>query len=96
MTLKSEDESAAGSEGWPSLRMHYIKVCDPCLCLVSIALGVRVHHHLPLTHSCVWCEWMTCGEHGCKQLLTLAASITSTSVGDHLVLKHYNCQEGKY
>lgn len=93
--MKSEDGSTPGSGGWPFLRMHYIKVCDPCLCLVSIALGVRVPHHLHVTPVCGVsgrCVWEALH---CKHLLTLAASITSTSVGDHLVLKHYNCQEGK-
>lgn len=55
-----------------------------------------VGHHLHMTPVCGvsgWCVWEALYW---KHLLTLAASITSTSVGDHLVLKHYNCQEGKY
>lgn len=92
MTLKSEDESGPGSEGWPSLRMHYIKVCDPVpLSCFHCPGGQSVTPSAPRDPVCAVSGWL-CG----SRLLALAASITSTSAGDHLVLKHYNCQEGKY
>lgn len=59
MTLKSEDESTPGSEGWPFLRMHYIKVCDP---RASVLFPLPWESEwTPSAHdSCVWCEWMVC------------------------------------
>lgn len=96
MTLKSEDESTPGSEGWPFLRMHYIKVCDPVPLSRFHCPGSQSVTHLHVTPVCGVSGWWVWGALYWKHLLTLAASITSTSVGDHLVLKHCNCQEGKY
>lgn len=60
MTLKSEDESTPGSEGWPFLRMHYIKVCDPVPLSCFHCPESQSGHHLHMTPVCGvsgWCVW---------------------------------------